>query len=1169
MVHAARRATVRIAATRGAVATLVVLALLATMTTLVLAADPDTGTLTESSGDLTWQGARATGTVSSPAVDLGVQDGCDDGNCDVYTLTVDLPEGFWDTRGGGVDVTIQWDSTSEDFDLAVFDADGTEVASSASAATDSETVRLLEPANGTYEVRVDPYQVADSDYVGLVALEAVTDGAVDVGPHETPPGIDGLDGADPRGLQFSATVPADNQRDSSEPIVDTDLDGNIISCGPSGSSQAAEYASISTDGGDQFHLLGTPPRGQIGSGGGGDCSWDFGDRYPFAYTGLGPLTNFTASMSTDGGATIQTTPISGQTIPGVDRQWTVFLNETDVLLSYNQQQPRQVVVQKATDGGLNYGLRVAATPQNPSFPGPMEALPAEFNPTGAANGRVPYFPWNDGANINFSVSFDEGDTWQTCQIATSLGDPTLFVTGDHDSDGNIFVAWGEDTSYHVFASFLTPDLLTGCDEPVTLQTTEMPTTNPGWSSPVQVTRNEVRTAVFPWLVASGEPGRVAVAFYGTATDGDPNSGDFEASWDVYVSQSLNMLDDDATFAQVKATTHPFHYDSICQEGLGCDIFGGDRSLADFFAIDHDPVRDALVISYDQGSKRPGDAEGFVATPAVVRQVAGPGNAGTTVDIADRQPVRTGSADPTGDAITGYSTIGLEPLPQSNQPAVDFTSVQVGPELDLDSGAVVEDGGFTVTMTIDDLSDDALQQAAQDSQSQSLMWIFRFVDGFQASAVGAHWNPITGFGAGYSEYLVDSGQCGGTGGTKCLQYPLDLAVGSSVDQEAGTITLSVPRSYLTALSPEPDATDGYAPRFRPEEVAAEAGDRFYDATAFSLGNSVSATPQLHSWLYPFDNTPAFDFRLSSGDLPLLDEVVRLGGDDRFATAVLASQAQYPEDGSAGAVVIARGDDPNGYADALAGVPFAHQEDAPLLIVLPDDLPDDTAEELQRVLAPGGTVHVLGGPAAVSPAVEEEIRDLGYTTDRVQGDDRIRTAVAIAERLGNPDTLFLTTGFDFPDALAAGTAAAVVDGAVLLTGQETRAEATDDYLERFPDAELFAVGGPSARPYPEATPVFGDTREDTAVAVADTFFDGPAAVGIARSDAFPDALSGGPLMASLGGPVLLTPTNDLADATEGWLCDNADTVALANLFGGTVAIAPAVEVQLGARIVGDGC
>ena len=78
----------------------------------------------------------------------------------------------------------------------------------------------------------------------------------------------------------------------------------------------------------------------------------------------------------------------------------------------------------------------------------------------------------------------------------------------------------------MFAVTLPAANLSQCDVPVSQDITtsqKAPTKNPGFSTPVQVDRNAVRTTVFPWLVAEGAPGRVAVTFYGTESDGNVRS----------------------------------------------------------------------------------------------------------------------------------------------------------------------------------------------------------------------------------------------------------------------------------------------------------------------------------------------------------------------------------------------------------------------------------------------------------------------------------------------------------------------------------------------------------------------------------------------------------------------------------------------------------------------
>ncbi len=714
----------------------------------------------------------------------------------------------------------------------------------------------------------------------------------------TPEGVDGLPAAVDQGLEFSATVPSDHQRDESEPIVEIDPQGNIYTCGPSGAG-TFEFSQVSTDGGDQFHLLGEQPVGAQTLVGGGDCqialdpNVNAQGNHDYAYVGLGPLTSFAVATSADEGRTLNASPVNGATIPGVDRQWGSYVREDEVLLSYNQQVPRQVVVQKSINSGLAYGPRVVATPTTTgaSFPGPMRSLPPAMNPVQTDDTPgVAYFPWNQGANINLSVSFDGGDSWSVCTVAESIGNPTLFVTADHDEAGNIVVVYGENTTFHTFATVLPAGNIQKCDQPINPvadPSAPMPTRNPGFSPPVQVDRGAIRSSIFPWVTAGGTPGAYAVAFYGTEADGNPNSGEFQATWDVYVNQTF---DGGLTWSQVKATTHPFHYDSICLEGLNCSVTGGDRSLADFFAIDLNPVNGQLVSVYDQGSKAPDESAGQVATPATIRQVAGPSLSGGMIDDPSRTALRTSSVDPLGDAESSYSALFVNPGPQ-NQPAADFSGVTVGPEVDFETGAPVEDGGFTVTMELDDLSDEALAQAmagTAPTPSQSLLWIWRYVDGYRMSAVSARFNPEDGFSFGHNGYVTNStAECGTPG--KCIQYPGDTPVAGEVDQEAGVIRLSVPRSLLTALE---GSTSG---KSRPAEVPATEGSRIYDGVALSLGNVLSPTQEEQGYLYSLDGTPAFDFLI--GDAPAsvsIGDVAVPEGDAGNAPASLSVTLSEPVD-----------------------------------------------------------------------------------------------------------------------------------------------------------------------------------------------------------------------------------------------------------------------------------
>ncbi len=238
------------------------------------------------------------------------------------------------------------------------------------------------------------------------------------------------------------------------------------------------------------------------------------------------------------------------------------------------------------------------------------------------------------------------------------------------------------------------------------------------------------------------------------------------------------------------------------------------------------------------------------------------------------------------------------------------------------------------------------------------------------------------------------------------------------------------------------------------------------------------------------------------------VTVLAGVDRVETAVNVSKNSFPAAGSANAVVLARGDL---FPDALAGSPLAVAKGGPLLLtslVASTGIDVRTTAEIQRVLSPGKTIFILGGEVAISAAVATQLQGLGYTIVRLGGADRFDTAILIASNgLNNPANILLATGLNFPDALAAGAAAAKVNGAVLLTNGTVQPPANQTYLSAHPSDVLFALGGPAAVAVPTAQSISGVDRYDTAVKVAQKFFTSPTTVGLASGVNFPDGLTGG--------------------------------------------------------------
>jgi hypothetical protein len=164
-----------------------------------------------------------------------------------------------------------------------------------------------------------------------------------------------------------------------------------------------------------------------------------------------------------------------------------------------------------------------------------------------------------------------------------------------------------------------------------------------WSKPIQVSSPPARANLMPWITA-GTKGRIAVAYYGTSDDAtNPSTGNAHQAWDVFVANVVKANTNNPQIQQVKATPHPMHFDSVCLEGTGCIAVQGNRNLADFFQIDHDPVTGAIEVVYNDtsnditqsiqnGASVPDSAADHkgAAAVALIRQNKGIGLFGTPV-----------------------------------------------------------------------------------------------------------------------------------------------------------------------------------------------------------------------------------------------------------------------------------------------------------------------------------------------------------------------------------------------------------------------------------------------------------------------------------------------------------------------------------------------------------
>jgi spore coat protein H len=192
------------------------------------------------------------------------------------------------------------------------------------------------------------------------------------------------------------------------------------------------------------------------------------------------------------------------------------------------------------------------------------------------------------------------------------------------------------------------------------------------------------------------------------------------------------------------------------------------------------------------------------------------------------------------------------------------------------------------------------------------------------------------------------------------------------------------------------------------------------------------------------------------------------------------------------------------------------------------------------------------------------------ERLAGAERVATAALLARRAfsGPVPVAYVATAGAFPDALAAGPAAARENGPLLLVRRDGVPQATADALRALRPARIVVLGGlqaideRTATALREVAPVerrSGPDRFATAAAISRASFPDGAPIALVASGAtFPDALAGGAAAAELGGPLLLTHRGELPDSTAEELARLAPQRVL--VLGGTGAVADGVAQAL---------
>jgi uncharacterized repeat protein (TIGR01451 family) len=623
---------------------------------------------------------------------------------DQHVVTVNVPAGAYDIVQADFTFNITWGDASNDEILTVVDPDG-KVVGSSDGGQPSETVRGTNLKAGAYKVIACGFVSGPSpqSYSGTLTIQTVA-----LPPPPPPPGP-------ARGITFDHANLNDPIRMVGEPDIVIDNHGGNYVSGPGGSTTQASWFWKSEDDGVQWHLVGCPAKSNCQNGGGDTEITIAKNRDVFA-SDLQTLQCNSTFRSYDEGKTF----IPGEgCFPETDRQWMGIYDPNSgatgrrIYLGANHVAGFEgCYILVSTDNGVTY-----------LPPDPVNNPSGDIG--GSCIGRFAVDPRNgnifvptDGGTTR--VSTDGGVTWRA--RGSSGAEGHFFAPIQIDTAGDLWQAWTEGSKTYLSYS------KNGAST---------------WHSKIQVSTGpssplgggpDLRQVLFPWL-AVGDPGRVAVVFYGTTDTG--NTGGFPGSpkavWHAYATFSTNAMDASPTFTQVEATEHVMHRGAICTGGFpGCLLANSDRSLADFFMVDKDP-QGRVFIAYNENSDLSEVTAGqFIGKPinAVIRLRTGPSlfaAQGNLLPVPTPANVAINSTSMSGDTLSVSGTHGLPPGNWTTDPAGDarFPVVPVAsanhPALDIREASAADDGtNLTLKIKMADLSPAALADAATAGGTPSWM-----------------------------------------------------------------------------------------------------------------------------------------------------------------------------------------------------------------------------------------------------------------------------------------------------------------------------------------------------------------------------------------------------------------------------------------------------------------
>lgn len=532
------------------------------------------------------------GTEVKETVAICTQSVTPPGVCDVFSVHLNLPADYWQTRRGTLGATVRWADAPDgnDMDLYIVDEAGAIVASSTTdnSQSASETASFINPGTGsrTYRVvivnwlTVTPIEQA----TGTVTFSLISpENTEQLPPEPVPPSYA------PRFFNYSP--PSGLGEHAGEPTLGVNYKtGNVMYIALLETLRASFDDSASPARAQWFNksFLTTNLRTNDPI-----LVTDSETGRTFASQLIFPSKHSLSAYTDDDGETWQISQGAGIN-SGVDHQTIGAGRFPPGLSSLDPTYPNAVyyaaqdiaVAEFAVslDGGRTYGPAVPMyTIANCSgLHGHIKVSPVDgtaYVPLGSCSGVAA--PGTGQQAV--AVTHDSGLTWALRYVPgskASTWDPAVGVS----TGGVVYFGFGDNGDK-------IPRVAVSRDRGLS------------WTvGPDLGASHGIKRIAFPQMIA-GDDDRAALAFLGTRNSGEAlgSGAGFGGTWQLYVSTTYDGGD---TWVTVNATgDDPVQRGNICDAGLNCPTSPDTRNLLDFNDVQID-ARGRVLVAYADGCVTP-------------------------------------------------------------------------------------------------------------------------------------------------------------------------------------------------------------------------------------------------------------------------------------------------------------------------------------------------------------------------------------------------------------------------------------------------------------------------------------------------------------------------------------------------------------------------------------